>query len=214
VSDRENGGQWATYALLTVQAVLLGLVGYGAVTGTFGLAAMGLVGLGATLVPRALARRYDHEVDSRLAVWIGLAVLGHVVGFLGLYEIHSGPLRFYDQVAHVISASLVAGLGYAIIEAVDESSTHINFPEDFREVFTVVVILAVGVTWEIIEFSVGGATMALTGEEALVQYGLRDTIYDLTANTLAATALATWGTGYFDDVAAILSLGVFGTERS
>jgi hypothetical protein len=77
-----------------------------------------------------------------------------------------------------------------------------------------VFILAFGVLWEIAEFAGGAVGKALTSQEVLVQYGIGDIVSDLVFNTIAAVVVAIWGTGYFEDVAAILTERVSGTEDS
>lgn len=187
------------------QVGLLGLVGYGAVTGAIGLAVNGVLSLAVTFVPALLARRYDHEFDPRLSLWITVAASVHAAGFLGPYDAQSGLLAWYDQVAHMISGAFVAGIGYALVEALDRGSDSIDFPEEFRFVFVIVFILAFGVLWEIGEFAGGAVGTAVSGTEILVQYGIRDIVSDLVFNTIAASAVALWGTGYFDDFAAVFT---------
>ena len=188
-----------------LQVVLAGLVGYGAVIGDTTLLVNGVLALAVTLVPPLLRWRYDHKVDPRLDVWIAVAALAHAVGFLGLYGIESGLLAWYDQMAHAISASFVAGVGYALIVAFDRRSAQVNFPAEFRFVFTFFGILAFGVVWEIVEFAVGGLTSMLAGKAVLVQYGIDDIVFDLVFNALAGALVALWGTGYFSDIIAIFS---------
>ncbi|PSQ09038.1 hypothetical protein BRC95_01945 [Halobacteriales archaeon QS_5_68_33] len=190
-------------AARALQAVLLALVGYGLVTGTVGLAVNAVLSLAVTFVPAGLERRYDHEVDPRLSLWIAVAATVHAVGFLGPYDAQTGLLAWYDQVAHMISAGFVAGVGYVLLEALDKGSDRVRFPEEFRLAFVVVFILAFGVLWEIAEFAGGAVGKTVTGQEVLIQYGIVDIVSDLVFNTIAAVAVALWGTGYFDDIGAI-----------
>jgi hypothetical protein len=188
-----------------LQAGLLGLAGYGVVTGGVGLTVNAILSLGVTFVPALLERRYDHEVNPRLSLWIAVAATVHAAGFLGPYDAQSGLLAWYDQVAHTISGGFVAGVGYALVEALDRNSERIEFPENFRFVFVIVFILAFGVLWEIVEFTGGIVGRTLSGKELLIQYGIDDIVSDLVFNTIAAVVVALWGTGYFDDIAAIFS---------
>lgn len=188
-----------------LQAALVVLIGYGAVAGVGGLVVNGLLALPVVFFPALLAWRYDHEVDTRLTLWITLAAVVHVAGFLGPYEARSGLWTWYDQTAHALSASFVAGVGYAVIVALDRHSTRLRLPSGFRFVLTLCVILAFGVAWEIVEFAAGGLASTLGGQSALVQYGIDDTVLDLTFNTLAGALVAVWGTRYFRDLTAIFS---------
>jgi hypothetical protein len=213
---REDDETDGAIALATrgLQAALAVLIAYGGITGEFDLLINGIPALGLTFFPALLARRYDHETDPHVALWITVAALLHVVGFLGPYSVQSGPLSFYDQVAHAISASFVAGVGYALIEALDRTSTRIRFPDGFRFLFTLLFILAFGVAWEILEFGAGTGASMLGAKEVLVQYGIDDIVNDLVFNTLAAGVVALWGTGYFDGIASLFSRRVLGSENS
>lgn len=186
-----------------LQLVLVGLIGYGAVIGNGGLVVNGLLALPFVFLPRILEWRYDHPVDPRVSVWITAAALFHAIGFLGFYSVQSGPLSWYDQFAHALTGSFVAGVSYALIVALDESSTRIQFPKEFRFVFTLCLILAFGVAWELLEFGAGGLASMMGSKSALVQYGIDDIVLDLTFNTLAAVVVALWGTQYFRDLTAI-----------
>ena len=188
-----------------LQILLLCLIGYGALLGNGGLLVNGVLALPIVFLPAVLEWRYDHHVDSQVSVWITVAAVVHVAGFLGPYDAQSGIWQWYDQVAHAISASFVAGVGYALIVALDRSSTRADFPEEFRFVFTVCFILAFGVAWEIVEFGAGGLASMLGSESALIQYGLDDIVYDLAFNTLAAAVVALFGTRYFRDITTIVT---------
>lgn len=187
------------------QFLLVGLIGYGAVVGKIGVVVNGVLALSVTFVPSLLEWRYDHEVDPRLDLWIAVAATIHVVGFLGPYDVQSGLLSWYDQVAHALSASFVAGIGYSLVVALDNSSERIHFPDGFRFAFVLVFILAFGVFWEIAEFAGGALGTAVAGKEVLVQYGIEDIVADLVFNTIAAAIVALWGTGHFEDVTAIFT---------
>jgi hypothetical protein len=200
---------------LTVRALqtgLVGITGYGLVTLDLALAANGFLPLLVSLTPEFVERRYGHTMGAGLALWIATAASLHAIGALGPYETVPG----YDTITHTLTATLVAGVAYAIVEAVDESTDAVICPPKFRFLFIVIFVLAFGVLWEIGEFTAGGAATLFGGEEVLTQYGMRDTILDLVFDGLGAVAVALWGTGYFDGVATVLSRGVasvFGRQR-
>lgn len=197
-----------------MQLGLAALVGYGALVGNNGLLVNGVLALVVTFVPPVLEWRYDHEVDPRLDVWIAFAALVHGIGFLGLYDVQSGPLSWFDQVAHAISASFVAGVGYALIVALDRSSSRVRFPDEFRFVFTVLFVAAFGVGWEILEFAVSGLASAIGGRSVLIQYGKDDIVFDIVFNTIAGVLVGLWGTRYFSDLTAIFARRVLGRGES
>ncbi|RBI59682.1 hypothetical protein DMJ13_21335 [halophilic archaeon] len=188
-----------------LQFMLVALIGYGVIGGNSSLIVNGVLALALTLVPTVLGWQFNYEINPRLVIWITVAAVFHVVGFLGLYNIQSGLLSWYDQVAHAISASFVAGVGYAVIAALDQNSSRVHFPEEFRFIFTLCFILAFGVAWEIAEFTVSGLASLLGNKSALTQYGTDDIVFDLVFNTLAAILVALWGTNYFRDITAIIA---------
>lgn len=201
------------FLMRVLQLALFGLIGYGAVVRNWGLVVNGLLALPIVFFPTFLEWRYGHDVDPRLSIWITVAAVVHAAGFLGPYDAQSGPLSWYDQAAHAISASFVAGIGYALIVALDQRSTRIRFPDEFRFVFTLCFILAFGVAWEIVEFGVGGLASMVGSDAALVQYGLDDIVFDLAFNTLAAAVVALFGTHYFRDITSVVSGRVLGPRN-
>lgn len=187
------------FTLLTrgLQLLLAGLAAYGALRGRPTLLVNAVLSLAVTFVPAGLSRGYGHRTDPRLRLWIALAAAIHTVGFMGFYGTQSGVLTLYDQGAHAVSAALVAGVAYAVLAAVDRTSDGIRLPDGFRVVFTLCLVMAVGVGWEIAEFTVGIVASLLVDEEILVQYGVSDIVSDLLFNTLAGAVVAVWGTQYF-----------------
>jgi uncharacterized membrane protein len=200
-------GSDSTLATLAfgLQVVVIGLTVFGIYAGQYDLAINGILTLAVTLLPVVLTWQYDHDTDPRLVLWIALAGALHLVGFLGPYGVESGPLTLYDQLAHAVSASLVAGVGYALVAALDRDSSRLRFPDEVRVLLVLLFIMAFGVTWEIFEFASGTIAATLLGKEVLVQYGISDIVYDLLFNTLAAAVVAIWGTGYFSGLASLFT---------
>ena len=106
----------------------------------------------------------------------------------------------WDHLTHTLSSSIVAAAGYTTARAFDEHSEMVRLPPQFTFAFILVVTLAFGVFWEVIEFAIGEIA-ALTGDGAvLTQYGLRDTMLDLVFDTVGAVVVAVWGTAHLTDV--------------
>lgn len=171
-----------------LQLLMVGLVGYGLVTTQFGVVARAGFALAVTLLPALLRREYGYSMDPGLALWITIALLLHTVGSIWLYV----EYQWYDEITHTVSATIVAGLGYAAFRAFELHSTEIDVPPAFRSVFIVVFVLAVGVFWEVLEFALGGAVVTV--------YGIDDIVTDFVFNTVGAALVAAWGTGYVDDL--------------
>ncbi|WP_247731082.1 hypothetical protein [Halovivax limisalsi] len=140
-----------------------------------------------TLLPALLRREYGYSMDAGLVCWIAVAMVLHTAGALTLYE----WFQWYDEVTHTVSATLVAGIGYAAFRALELHSDEIDVPPTFRAAFIVVFVLAAGLLWEVLEFTFGGLVTV---------YGIDDIVTDLVFNAVGAAIVAIWGTGYVTDL--------------
>jgi hypothetical protein len=164
------------------------------------MAMNGAVTLGVTLVPAVVRHEYDYPMDAGLVLWMTLAVVLHVAGSLGLYT----SLSWYDGITHAVSASVVAGLGYATLRSFELHSTEIDVPADFRGLFVVVCVLAAGVVWEVFEFGTVAVSAALGFDSPLIVFGIEDIVTDFLFNAVGAVAVALWGTSHFDGLVGLL----------
>ena len=171
-----------------LQAVLLGIAAYGLVRGETGVVVNGLISLGVTLVPAYLRRDTSISLDASYVLVLSVAVVVHAVGALGPYS----SVPWYDSVAHALSASIVAGAGYATVKAVDRNSEATELPPELQFAFILIFVMAFGVFWEILEFATGLASELVGGQAVLVQYGLDDIIYDLVSNQVGGLVVAGW----------------------
>jgi hypothetical protein len=178
----------------TLQLVLLGLIAYTVVVGDAGQLANVSVMLAITLVPDAARIGWGVPRLSFVAFLLAAAPFLHAVGALGPYE----TVPAFDQVAHAVSAALVAGLGYAVVGAIDADYDDVTVPPKLRAAFVVIFATAFGVGWEILEFGSGLLATVVGGEPLLAQYGPSDVVLDLLFNAVAALLVALWGTTYFD----------------
>lgn len=166
-----------------LQMVLAGILVFGLVTGHPGTAITGGITLGVTLLPALLERRFDYTLDPGLLLWLTLAATIHMFGSMGLYD----QFTWFDNIAHTVSAMVIAGVGYASFRAVELHSDDIDTPPAFRPVFVLVFVLATGVFWEVLEFGLG---------DFITVYGVQDIVTDMMFNTLGGVIVAVWGTGY------------------
>lgn len=188
-------------AVRLLQAVLAGVAVVALARREATLVVNSAVPLAITFLPALLRREYGYTMDAGLVLWLTLAATLHAVGALGLY----GSLGWYDSLTHSLSASVVAGGGYAVARAVERHSEAVTFTRGFRATFVVLFILAVGVAWEILEFATGGLATLVGGEAILAQYGVTDIVNDLVFNAVGALAVATWASAHFEGVAARLT---------
>ncbi|MFC7128245.1 hypothetical protein [Haloferax chudinovii] len=190
-----------------MQVVLVGLVFIGLDRGNLGIVVNALVGLGVTYLPAILERDYRIPMDTGLTLWISSAAFLHALGTVGLpgseTSFYSG-VWWWDHLTHALSSSVVAAAGYATVRAVDEHTADIYLPPRFMFVFILLFVIAFGVFWEVIEFSISGAAALAGTGSVLTQYGLDDTLLDLVFDAVGGVIVAIWGTAHLSDVVGAL----------
>jgi hypothetical protein len=180
---------------------LVGIFFVGLDRGNLGIMINSALAFAITLVPAVLKRDYQIPMDAGLTLWITTAVFLHAVGTLGPYQ----NVWWWDHVTHMLSASLVAGVGYATVRALDAHNPDVYLPPRFMFVFILMFVVAFGVIWEVTEFAVSGLGSILGGSAVLTQYGLEDTMLDLLFDTAGGLVTAIWGTAYLTDVTGALA---------
>ena len=198
---RQKQAAWA------MEIGLVGILSVGLYQGSTTVVVNAGVGLFVTQLPPVLERDYDIPMDPALTLWITSAVFLHAFGVLGLPGSETnlyGSVPWWDHLTHALSASVVAGVGYATARAFDAHTEDIVLPPRFTFVFILLFVLAFGVFWEVIEFGLGEAARAAGNRALLTQYGLDDTMLDLVFDTIGAVIVAVWGTVHLTDVAAYI----------
>ncbi|WP_231182631.1 hypothetical protein [Haladaptatus sp. DYF46] len=180
---------------------LIGIFFIGMDRGNLGIMINSALAFAITLVPAVLKRDYQIPMDAGLTLWITTAVFLHAVGTLGPYQ----NVWWWDHVTHMLSASLVAGVGYATVRALDAHNPDVYLPPRFMFVFILMFVVAFGVIWEVTEFAVSGLGSILGGSAVLTQYGLEDTMLDLLFDIAGGLITAIWGTAYLTDVTGALA---------
>lgn len=156
--------------------------------------------LGVTLLPGVLARDFDVHLNPGLALFITLAVLLHSLGMAGFYD----RFWWWDHLTHVLSASIVATVGYATTRALDEYSEAVYFPDEFLAVFVLLVTIALGVLWELVEHGGRELAIAVGFEPVLIVYGLEDTMWDLVFDMIGGMVGAIYASRRLDLTTATL----------
>lgn len=175
-------------AVLSLQVAILGLLAIAVRRRNVAAAVNALSVLLLSLLPRfvevAMPALVDRSitVDPLLSLWIAIAGVLHALGMLGLYE----TTWWWDHLTHTLSAALVAAFLYA--------SLIVSFPGfggPVRQslpalIVTVVLTLAIGVFWELIELVARAVAERFDIDPVLVHYGWRDTAADLVFDTVGA----------------------------
>lgn len=200
LSDRQE-------ALLTraLQVGLVALTGYGVATGRLAVAVNAAGSLGVTFLPALLRREVGVRMDVGLVLWLAVATAAHAVGILGPYR----NVWWYDHVTHALSASIVAGVAYATVDALDRSREDVHLPEPYRSLVLFAFVLATAVLWEVVEFGASRLTPLLGGEPVLIVFGPGDIVTDLVYSAAGGLVVVTWGRGHFRQLSRKLSRAVF-----
>jgi hypothetical protein len=112
---------------------------------------------------------------------------------------------WWDHMTHALSSSLVAGVAYATVRALDEHTEFVHMPPRFLFVFMLMFVLGFGVVWELIEFYISVGASLVGSATVLTQYGLEDTVLDLFYNSLGGLLVAIFGATRLSGVSADLA---------
>jgi len=152
---------------------------------------VGLVAVGAPLAVE-LALRLTVDPPSTLGppllAWVAVATCLHSIGMLGPYDTN----WWWDHLTHTVSAGLVAALVYAGLLGLGESPSAAGVPGAAVlgvEGLVVAVTLVLGVFWELIELTARVVGDRYDVDPVLVQYGWRDTAWDLVFDLAGALAV-------------------------
>ena len=175
---------------------LMTMFGLGLVRTNTGILVNTGIALLVTQLPSVLERDFGIPMDAGLTLWITSAVFLHAFGTVGVPWSPLTPYQsvwWYDHLTHGLSASVVAAVGYSTVRALDVHTDDVSYPPEFTVVFVFLFVLAFGVLWEVIEFSVAGLAAVIGSGNVLTQYGLEDTMLDLIFDTVGAAVVAIWG---------------------
>lgn len=176
-----------------LQATILGVLAVGVAAGNASVVVNAGLSLAVTALPPLLERDAGVHLAPRLTLWIAAAVAIHSLGMVVLYD----RIWWWDHLAHLVSATLVAGAGYAVTRALDEHSAAVSFPRPFLAVYVLLFTIAAGVTWELAEMLGREAARSLGMEPILVVYGLEDTMLDLVFDVAGGAVVAVGGSDAF-----------------
>lgn len=170
-----------------MQAGMVAVALTGIITHYYTWVPAAIVSLFVSFIPALVRRDLGIVLPIELSFWIVLALFLHVVGgFSGLYDSVPG----WDHLTHIMSASLVAALGFTAVVTIDKYTDSIYLPRPFLAFFIVMFTMAFGVLWEFMEFT----NDQLAGTH--LQYGLDDTMVDLLFDAFGGFFVASLGAYY------------------
>ena len=187
-----------------LQAVMVGILAVGLLTLNPGIVVNAAVGLLVTFLPAYLERNYKFAMNVGLVLWITVAMFLHAFGTLPLPALDFlspySATWWWDHMTHALSSSLVAGVAYATVVALDEHSEFVHMPPKVLFVFMLMFVLAFGVVWELLEFYISVGAALVGADTVLTQYGLEDTVLDMFYNTVGGLLVAVFGSAHLSGV--------------
>jgi len=178
----------ATLAVVSIQSATFGLFvlavrrrNVAAAFNAFGSFVLALLPVVSEVVLPAILTR-NVSVGPVLPTWLAAAGLLHSIGMLGRYE----SVWWWDHLTHTVSAALVAALVYAGGIVAFPDGAGVGPSSGAIAAVTVAYTFAVGVFWELIELVARDVGERLDVKPVLVQYGWRDTAFDLVFDVVGA----------------------------
>ena len=185
-----------------LRGVIAGVLAAGLLLPNVSVAVNAALALAVTALPAVLRRDHQVHLGTGPTLWLTTTVTLHAVGMAVLYD----AVFWWDHLTHLVSGALVAGVGYAVVRALDQHTERIHLPGAFLGLYVVVFTLAAGVVWELIEMVGREAARAGGMDPILVVYGVEDTVLDLVFDAAGGVVVAVAGTDYFEPTrAAILA---------
>lgn len=145
-----------------------------------------------TLVPYVISERMNIKLPWFVFLLIALALWIHTAGYIQGYYVIFYP--YYDKVAHLVSGTTVALLGFLGVIFLDKY-WKMTLTTPFIIGFTIIFSVALGAFWEMYEFfidTVFGGSLA-----GPMQNSLNDTMLDMIFVLGGSIIVAILGNFYF-----------------
>jgi uncharacterized membrane protein YjdF len=113
-------------------------------------------------------------------------------------------VSWWDSLLHTFSGSMVAILGFSLVNSLNIENKTMNIPPIFVAIFAICFSVTIGVLWEIVEFLIDyltGSNMqryrhSITNVDFVGRKALLDTMKDLILDTIGACIISI--IGYLD----------------
>ena len=158
-----------------------------------------IFGVFAMLIPGLLRRKVKLNIPT--VMMITYAVFLYCAIYLGDVRNFYYTVPHWDTVLHTFSGVALGALGFSIVSVLNKSdSIHVSLSPIFVALFAFCFALALGVVWEIYEFTVdyffntNMQTYALENGDPLIgQAALLDTMKDLIVDAIGAFVMSVVG---------------------
>lgn len=181
---------------VALQLALVGVFAVGVVAGNGRVVINALGALVVSVLPAIVRREWHLRIDVGLMLWLTVAALLHAIGVLGPYR----NVFWWDYLTHAVSASIFVGIAYAVVVAQERYHEEDSLPEPFRSVYLFLLVVAMGVLWEVLEFVLTQVSKLTGGKSALIVFGVQDVVTDLLFSIVGGTLIVLWGRRYFHDL--------------
>lgn len=144
--------------------------------------------LGVTFVPVVVLLPVGMGTPAlvwEFTLWVAGASFLHTLGMLGLYE----SVAWWDHMTHTLSAGVLAAVFYPASVVTVSRYTAAPASTFVIASVTVVLVLAAGVAWELLELVARELGKHYDIEPVLVHYGRRDTALDLVFDAVGAVVV-------------------------
>jgi len=154
----------------------------------------------ASFIPTYINKRFRISVpDLLLRIYIGFVTCALLLGEIGQFFVY---VKWWDSALHLFSGSMIGVVGFSLVNILNNSDDlEFKLSPGFVALFVFCFSLAVGVIWEIVEYTIDGFANSnmqrfkdsITGELWLGRKALRDTMKDFILNTIGATITSVLG---------------------
>ena len=159
-----------------------------------------VLGILAMFLPSMLEHRIKIIIPSRMMIMYALFLYGAI--YLGEVRNFYFVIPYWDTILHISSGGMLGALGFSVIVLLNNTDrVPINLSPVFVAFFAFCFAIAIGVAWEIYEFTFDGL-LGLNMQKFALQDGtllvgrdaVSDTMQDLIVDVVGAGAIS--GLGY------------------
>nr|MDD6336738.1 hypothetical protein [bacterium] len=158
-----------------------------------------VLGIAVMFIPTLLDRKFNIRFPNYIDILYYLFLYGAV--FLGEIRHFYYVVPHWDDFLHSFSGAMLGALGFSLVSVLNSSDkVHVHLSPAFIAIFSFCFAEAVGVVWELYEYTMDGI-MGLNMQKYALEYGealigreaLKDTMTDLTVSTIGALVVVTIG---------------------
>ncbi|QVK18466.1 hypothetical protein KHQ81_01755 [Mycoplasmatota bacterium] len=153
----------------------------------------------ASTIPELIEKKGKLNIpDFMEVIFIIMCICHFVLGEIGSFYI---KFSWWDSMLHTLSGSMIAILGFSIVNSVNQEKNNMIVFPIFVAIFAVCFSVTIGVLWEVVEFTIdhltGSNMQRYMNSTTLVPFegriALLDTMKDLMLDTIGACVISIIG---------------------